>query len=168
MLIDLVAFWLFLYGFQIIAFLHDYDFLFLPQNHMLRLNLPARQDADDTIIKQAGNFGLLIAYVISWVIANKKNWHWINGVIVFVVSFALGNLGYFGWRFVRNIFMAPGKILPEFNKWGYMIDSVIMLAIGLVLLLSKKIIRYIDHDHTKPGIVGNSKASGKKQAVKTK
>ncbi|HAL82827.1 MAG TPA: hypothetical protein DCO83_11800 [Mucilaginibacter sp.] len=46
-----------MYGFQMISFLHDYDFLY--SQHTLLLNFPGRFDYDMVIIEQSGSFGLI-------------------------------------------------------------------------------------------------------------
>ena len=147
--INLVAFWLFFYAFQTLAFLHDYDFLYLPSQRMVRLNFPDRRAADMNFIKQAGNFGLLAAYIISWFVANKKNWHWLNGVISFVITFTLCFFGWFGWSFLHSIFQAPGKLFAPTSMWGYLTCGLIMIALGLLVLLSKRVARYIDNYNSK-------------------
>jgi hypothetical protein len=162
MIIDLIAFWLFFYAFQTLAFLHDHNFLFL--DHMARMNSIGRQDSDLVLVAQAGNFGLIAAYVISWFVANKRNWHWLNGVIVFIVAFTLANLRYFGWGFLGVIFQAPGKIFAVNSIWGFITDAVIMIGIGLLLLLSKRVIRYIDGNKADK----NAPDSGKKKPKRTR
>ena len=54
LLIHFIAFWFFMYGFQMISFLHDYDFLFF--QHTLRINFHGRFDYDMVIIEQSGSF----------------------------------------------------------------------------------------------------------------
>ncbi|MDR3693612.1 hypothetical protein [Mucilaginibacter sp.] len=143
-IINLIAFWLFFYAFQTLSFLHDYNFLYLPSERMARLNLPARRANDMNFIKQAGNFGLVAAYVISWFVANKRDWHWLNGVISFVITFTLCFFGWFGWSFLHGIFQAPSKLFAPTSVWGYLISGVIMIALGLLVLLSKKVISFIE------------------------
>ncbi len=161
MIIHFIAFWFFAYAFFTLAFLHDYAFLHLSSEHMLLLNDRGRFIKDKEFIRQSGNFGLLAAYIISWWISSKKNWHWVNSVIIFVIAFALYNLGYLGWNLVHSFFQEPAKLFPVNSVWGYLTDGLILLAIGLILLLSKGIIRYIDHSTAKDKqkIVANKKAA---------
>jgi len=163
MIIHFIAFWFFAYAFFTLAFLHDYAFLHLSSEHMLLLNDRGRFIKDKEFIRQSGNFGLLAAYIISWFIASKKNWHWINGVIIFVLAFTLYNLGYWGWNLVHGFFQEPAKLFPVNSVWGYLTDGLILLAIGLILLFSKGIIRYIDHSTAKDKqkLVANKKAARK-------
>jgi hypothetical protein len=95
-------------------------------------------------IEQAGNIGLVVAYIISWSICTKRDWFWLNSVIIFVIAFILRNLGWLGWKYLNHIFYVPGKIFKEHSIWGYITDGLIMLAIGLVIFFSKKLTRYID------------------------
>lgn len=158
-IINLLAFWLFFYAFQTLAFLHDYSFLNLPSERFTRLNFPARVAADRNLVMQMGNFGLLAAYIISWFIANKKDWHWLNGVISFIITLTLCYFGWFGWRFLHVVFLAPQKLFAPGSMWGYLFSGLIMLALGLLVLFSKRIIRYIGRYNSKdePGINGKKK-----------
>lgn len=160
--INLVAFWLFFYAFQTLAFLHDYNFLYLPAERMTRLNLPARRANDMNFIKQAGNFGLVAAYVISWFVANKRDWHWLNGVISFVITFTLCFFGWFGWSFLHGIFQAPAKLFAPTSFWGYLISGLIMIALGLLLLLSKRVISFIERSESKNAAAGKGKNKPKR------
>jgi hypothetical protein len=159
-----MAFWLFFYAFQTLAFLHDYNFLYLPSERMMRLNLPARRAVDMNFIKQAGNFGLLAAYVISWFVADNKNWHWLNGVISFLITFTLCYFGWFGWSFLHTIFQAPEKLFAPTSMWGYLSAGLFMIGLGLLLLLSKRVIRYIDGPNSK----NNPADKGKKKPKRTR
>jgi len=102
-----------------------------------------------TIIDQAGNIGILIAYVIAWFIASAKRWHWINDVIAFAIGIFLGNMGWFGWAYVYKIFRAPGKIFVGNSFLSLFTDGLVMLVIGLALLYSKSLIRFIDNGQSK-------------------
>jgi len=147
-IIHLIAFWFFFYAFQTFAFLHDPDLLIPRLAAMIHVTFPQRFNFDKTLIEQLGNLGILVAYVISWFIASKWNWHWINGVIVFVIAFALGNLKWFGWDTLSGIILAPGKL---FNKAvvNILVNGTIMLAVGLALLLLKGVIKYINNGDPK-------------------
>jgi hypothetical protein len=144
MIIHLGAFWLFLYGFQTLGFLHDYAFFNPAYAGINEVNFPGRYKADKTVIEQVGNFGLALAYVISWFVCSRKNWHWINGLIIFVLAFALGNLHWFGWNHLYKIFLAPGRPFHFDRVWKYCTDGLFMVALGLLLLLLKPVIRFID------------------------
>jgi len=163
-IINLTAFWLFFYAFQTLAYLHDYNFLRLPSERMIRLNFPARGQSDMVFIGQAGNFGLMVAYIISWFIATKRNWHWLNGIVAFLIAFTLTNLGYFGWNFVHGIFRTPGKLFPVNSMWGYLLNGAIMIALGCLLLLSKRMIRYIEGDKSQ----NSAEEKGKKKPKRTR
>jgi hypothetical protein len=147
MVIHLIAFWLFAYAFFTLAFLHDYNFLHLSSERMLFLNDKPRFMFDKEFIRQAGNFGMLAAYIISWAISTKRDWHWLNSVIVFFVAFILYNLGYFGWNLFHGIFQVPGKLFPLNSIWAYLTNGLIMLAIGTLVFFSKRLIRYIEKDN---------------------
>jgi hypothetical protein len=145
--IHLVGFWFFAFAFFTLGFLHDYNFLHLSSEHMLLLNDKPRFVFDMEFIRQAGNFGMLAAYIISWAISTKRNWHWVNSVFVFMVAFILYNLGYFGWNILHGVFQTPGKLFPSTSIWAYLTNGVIMLAIGTLIFFSKRLVRYIEKNN---------------------
>ena len=162
MSIHFFAFWFFAYAFFTLAFLHDYNFLHLSSEHMLLLNDKGRFIHDKEIIRQAGNFGLLTAYIISWSISTKRNLHWINSVIIFLITFPLYNLGWLGWNMLHPIFQAPGKLFALYSVLQYLTNGLILLAVGCLLFFLKIIIRYISYDTLKD----KQKAKAIKKAVR--
>jgi hypothetical protein len=150
MVIHFIAFWFFIYAFQTLSFLHDYSFLYLGENSFNGERLPARFSGDMEFIRQAGNIGLLVAYIISWSISTKREWFWLNSVIIFVLAFVLKNFGWLGWKYLSHVFTAPGNVFKEHSVVSYWINGFVMLAIGLLIFFSKKLIRYIDAHPSNP------------------
>jgi hypothetical protein len=148
-LIHLAAFWCFFFAAETFGFLHDHLFLDSQYVQLRKAQFPERFQVDMTIIEQAGNVGILIAYVLAWFIATAKRWHWINDVIAFAIGILLGNKGWFGWAHLYKIFWAPGKIFVDNGFLSYLTDGLVMLAIGLAILYSKSLIRFIDNGQSK-------------------
>ena len=159
-LIHLAAFWLFFYAFQTLAYLHDRGFFNPMFDQVNRTVFVPRYNFDKTFVAEAGNFGLVLAYIISWFICSKRGWHWINGVIVFVIAFALGNLNWFGWEHLYVIFLAPGKMFDQGSAWRFWTDGLVMLLLGSLLLFLNSIKRFIDKGNlnTKEGLRPEKKA----------
>jgi hypothetical protein len=143
-IIQLVSFWFFFYGFQILSFLKDPALANPMLNSIIKTTEKPRYALDETFIEQMGNIGLVAAYILWWFIASKRDWHWINGVIAFIVAFALGALNWFGWNHVSNIFLAPGRLFNQTSIWNFLLSGSIMLALGLLLALWKKVQLFID------------------------
>jgi hypothetical protein len=143
-IIHLVAFWFFIYGFESLGFLHDHKFFNPLYDRINRVTFPDRYNADKTFVEQAGNIGLVLAYIISWFVCSKKSWHWFNGVIAFVVAFGLNYCNWFGWDHFYKIFLTPGRIFNVGSIWRYITDGGIMVVIGLLLLLLNIVIRFIE------------------------
>jgi hypothetical protein len=139
-----------MYGFQTIAFLKDYNFLYLISERVQRLNYPGRLTSDMTFIEQSGNIGLLIAYVISWFIASKRNWNWINSVIVFAVAFLLENFVVLKSVALHKAFLNPGGLFKVYAFWAHLACGLGLLAIGCVLFFWKRIIIFIDKQNLPP------------------
>ncbi len=165
--IHFIAFWFFAYAFFTLAFLYDYDFMHSASEHMLYINDKGRQVGDKELYFQAGNFGLLAAYIISWWFSSKRNWHWINAVIIFMVSFALYNFGYWGWNVLHSIFQIPGSVFPKNSKGSYLTNGMVMLGIGLAIFFINGIKRYIDNGNASSAVKGN-KADRKAAKAKFK
>jgi hypothetical protein len=142
-LIHLVALWFFFYAFQSYAFLKDRAFAEPTLNGLIKAAQKPRYDIDKTFIEQMGNIGLLVAYVISWYISTKRGWHWINGVIAFLIAFALGSFNWFGWDHLSGIFLAPGRLFGQTSVWNFLVSGTILLIPGLLLLFWKKIQLFI-------------------------
>jgi len=143
-IIQLVSLWFFFYAFQTLAFLKDRAFADPLLNSIIKASQKPRYAMDKTFIEQIGNIGLVVAYVLWWFVASKKGWHWINGVIAFIVAFALGFFNWFGWDHLSNIFLAPGRLFQQTSMWNFLLSGGIMLAIGLFLLFWKKMQLFID------------------------
>jgi len=156
MVIHFIAFCLFIWAFETLAFLHDYDFLFSVAQHMNRITFRDQFNADLEFIVQAGNIGLLAGYVISWIISNKRNWHWINSVVIFVVAFLLKN--FLLNSFLDKTFLTPGGPFKIYSWTGHLLLGLGLVAAGLFIFFFKAIIRFID--------AGNR--AGKKDASKGK
>lgn len=142
MIIHFIAFCLFIWGFETLAFLHHYDFLFSIAQHINRITFRDQFNADLEFVVQAGNIGLLIAYVISWIISNKKHWHWINSAIIFLLAFLLKN--FIMSSFLDKIFLTPGGPFKIYSMWGHIVMGIALLGLGSLLFFSKRIIRFID------------------------
>lgn len=161
MVIHFITFLIFIYAFQSLGFVHDYKFLFAASERVNRLNFPARFYDDITFIEQIGNFGLLVAYIISWSISSKKGWHWINSVIIFLLAFVFKNFIVANWPKFHDAIVSPGGILKIYSLWGHLLEGLVLVALGLCIFYSKKVISFIDP--AKPANVNNSNKAGKKQ-----
>ncbi len=165
--VHFVAFLLVMYAFQEAAFLRDYKFMYL--DHTGRINAPFRFDADMALVEQAGNFGLILAFILSWVISNRKNWHWINSVIVFVATFAIENWGLLHWKKFHDIYLSPGGLFKAFTITAHVAVVVILLAVAGLLIYSKPMIRFIGKEAKDKKAASKSGKNAKaKVAVKAK
>ena len=142
MIIHFIAFCLFTWAFETLGFLHDYDFLFSVAQHINRITFRDQFNADLEFVVQAGNIGLLIAYVLSWIVSNKRNWHWINSVVIFVLAFSLKN--FLLSSFLAKTFLTPGGPFKMYSISGHLLLGVALIALGSLLIFLKRIIRFID------------------------
>ncbi|MES2110491.1 MAG: hypothetical protein V4577_17160 [Bacteroidota bacterium] len=159
LVIHFVAFWLFIYGFQTLAYLYDFDFLiFLPVE--ARLNDVPRTNFDMKVVAQAGLVGAIVAYLISWRISLKRNWFWLNSTLIFVLIYVLKLYDLLGWAKLQKVFLLPGSIFRLNTRTYFIANAGIMLAIGCWLLLAKPIKRFIDGKRSdkKAGAIKSAKA----------
>lgn len=148
MVIHFVAFWFFIYGFQTLAFLYDFNFLiFLPVE--ARINDVPRTNFDMKIVAQAGLVGAIAGYLISWRISLKRNWFWLNSVIIFVLIYVLKLYDLLGWSQLQKVFLLPGQIFRLNTRTYYVTNGAVMLALGCFLLFSNKIKAFIDGKEVK-------------------
>jgi hypothetical protein len=143
MVIHFIAFWLFVFGFQTLAYLYDFNFLiFLPVE--ARINDVPRTNLDMKIVAQAALVGAIVAYIISWRISLKRNWFWLNSVFIFVLIYVLKLYDLLGWSQLQKVFLLPGSIFRLNTRTYYVTNGVVMLAIGCFLLFSGKVKKFID------------------------
>jgi hypothetical protein len=161
LVIHSIAFLFFMYGFQILAFLHDYAFLYYA--HMKVVDLPHRLDFDMTIIEQSGNIGLIVAFILSYIISARNGWNWVNSVVVFLLTFLIENLIFLKWASFHDIYLSPGGLFHVYSKGGHFVLGFILVGIGVLLIFSKRATRYISHDTLKDR---NLAAASKKAAKK--
>jgi hypothetical protein len=158
LVIHFIACWFFIYAFQTLAFLYDYKFLFV-QSADTRAHDVARFQMDMKVYNEAGFLGLLIAYLISWRISLKRNWFWINSVVVFVLAYFLKQFGWLGWSTLQKVFLAPGHLFKINSIAAFATNGIFMLTIGLVLLFLNSIKRFIDR-----GFYADKKAGAVREA----
>jgi len=165
LVIHFVAFWLFIYGFQTLAFLYDFNFLiFLPVE--ARINDVPRTNFDMKLVTQAGLVGAIVGYLISWRISLKRNWFWLNSVVIFVLIYVLKLYDLLGWSQLQKVFLLPGQIFRLNTRTYYVTNGGVMLALGCFLLFSNKIKRFIDGKDagTDAKVVGKAKTKAGKPA----
>ena len=137
--IHFLASWFFIYAFHTLSSLYDYSFLYTAAEHLNRTNDPQRFASDMYIINESGAIGLIVAYIISWQISLRRNWFWLNSVIVFAIAFVLKYNNLLGWSSLQHVFLAPGHVFRVNSIACFLTNGLIMLAIGLVLFFLKGI-----------------------------
>jgi hypothetical protein len=61
-----------------------------------------------------------------------------------VICVVLGGLNWMGFDHLSFIFLAPGRLFPINSLATFLVNGVVMLGIGLLVLLSKRLIRFIE------------------------
>ena len=130
--------------------MHDHDFFRESLDRVNFLNFPVRYKADITFVQQAGIIGLVIAYILSWTISTRRNWFWLSAALSFILIFFMRIYGLLLWEKLHNVFYFPGKIFKDESIWAYVLNGAIMTGIGLYILLSPTIKKYIDKGEFKP------------------
>jgi hypothetical protein len=148
-IINLVGFWFFYYAGATFGFLHDRSFFIPVYTKIAQAQFPERYAYDVNLIQQIGNVSILVAYIVAWFISKKQGWHWINDVVVFVIAILLGNVNWFGWDHLSSIFLLPGRPFNAGSILHYLVPGLIMLALGLAVLFSKRLMRFIDKGQSK-------------------
>jgi hypothetical protein len=150
LIIHFIAFWLLIYGIHTLASLYDFKFLYSDFALKQQGEFLQRFNNDLFIIYQSGNLGIIIAYIISYRLSVKRNWYWINSIMVFIVVFALYFIDHLGWEHLKATFLYPGRaIFGDDSLAAVIINGLIMLAAGFFLLLKKQIIDFIDRGVTR-------------------
>jgi hypothetical protein len=151
-LIHLIACGFFIYSFLVFSYLHDHKFLmgFLnrPKNWF---HNPQNWHFDISTFSNAALWislskplGLLIGFLISLAITIKKHWYWVNSLIVFFVAFLLLRYNLFGWHYLSYVFLVPGSLFKEYSIGYFLVNGLLMLAIGLLLFFLRRVQQFIN------------------------
>jgi hypothetical protein len=82
-------------------------------------------------------------------ISIKKKWYWVNSLIAFLTVYLLWRFGIMTQPYLRYLFAVPGLYFKDNTIWYFLINGLIMLAIGLMLFFLKRVTEFI-----KPKVVG--------------
>jgi hypothetical protein len=162
MIVHFIAFLFFIYGSQFVALTYDYGFLHNNGAFINIMNNPGRFNDDMKFIDLIGVAGLLVAYVISWAISNKRGWYWANSIIVFVIALVLKNFNLLKWDVIRAFFSAPGEDFILNSSWFFIALGTFFIAIGLLLFFIKKITAFIEKGNPQAKTTAKG---GKKKSV---
>jgi hypothetical protein len=97
-----------------------------------------------------GLVGLIIGFVISFLLSIKHKWYRGNSIIILILGFIAFSIDRLYWNYLRHIFMYPGSFFK--SDWAYnFTGAIVMLTIGLSLFFVKGITRFINGKkyHTK-------------------
>jgi hypothetical protein len=162
MIVHILACWFFFHALWQLGFLYDYNYLEEIRRHINEHNyrdfnnyrgLDARRIAmipfNAALI---GLGGLLAGFVLSLLLSLKHKWFWVNSVIILLITFILFCLDRFYFDYLRPVFRFPGRLFKP--DWAYILaNGLIMLAIGLLLFLLKRVIKFIDGKKVHPEAV---------------
>jgi len=134
------------------GYLHDHKFLvsLLNQpkdwinNFRSRHFDPGELTIDIIWLSLSKPIGALACFLISLAISIKKRWYWINSLIVFLVAFLLQRFHLFGWYYLSGIFLAPGSLFKEYTIGYFLVNGLIMLALGMLFLFLGVSVKFIE------------------------
>ena len=86
--------------------------------------------------------GLLIAFIISLVMATRKKIWWSNSLLIFIIAFSLHRFDFFGWQYVKYIFIYILGWIDNLALY-YTICGTLLLSLALLLMFSKTTNRFI-------------------------
>ncbi|MES2488102.1 MAG: hypothetical protein V4581_19400 [Bacteroidota bacterium] len=99
----------------------------------------------DSIMPQAG---LLIAFIISIVLAIRKKIWWVNSLVIFIITGILEHFSLLGWQYTNIIFVYTVGWINKLH-WVrgyapyYAVNMVLLLAGSLLLFFLKRTNRFI-------------------------
>ncbi len=146
-----IACWLFIYSFEQFSYLHDIEFWTTILTHSRSwLENPrnwnfgaGRLSLNLLWLGLSGFVGFLIAFAISLTITIKKDWFWVNSLIVFLVGCVLGLSDSLGWRYLKTIFLAPGRLFNSNTILYVIANGIVMLTLGLLLFFLNGMQRFV-------------------------
>ena len=147
MVIHLIACGFFIYSFIMFSYLHDHENLIKilnpPKNWFNNpKNIPydpSKIAIDAFWINLSKPIGLFAGFLISLAITIKRQWYWVNSLLVFLMSILLLRYHLFGWHYLHYIFLAPGSIFKEYSVGYFLVNGLLMLTIGLLLFFLRRL-----------------------------
>jgi hypothetical protein len=151
LVLHFIACWFLIYSFLMFSYIHDnelfIDLLNHPKDWMTKGRLlhvdPSRMSNDTLWVILSKYIGLLTGFLISLILAIKKHWHWLNSLIVFLISILLLRFHLLGWNYLSQIFTMPGALFKKYGIGYFLINGSVMLAIGLLLFFLKWSVQFI-------------------------
>ena len=162
MIVHILACWFFFHALWQLGLLYDYNYVEEIRRHINKhnyrdFNIYTGLDFQRIAVisfnaRMISLGGLLSGFVISLLLSFKHKWFWVNSVIVLLVTFILFSIDRFYFDYLRPVFQAPGKLFRP--DWAHILaNGLVMLAIGLLLFLLKRVIKFIDGKKAHPEAV---------------
>jgi hypothetical protein len=156
-LIHFVATWFFIYSFQQLAYLTnttEFEGVQILVNSgdkkaskfLESKNISVGQFISYTFyVYKAWFVGLLVAFFISLIIANRRKWYWVNSIIMLLIVFTLKQFNFLGWTYLKVIFLKPGLL---FNSTAlYLLtNGIILLLLGIFVFCFRPFNNFIDNN----------------------
>jgi hypothetical protein len=151
-LIHFLAFWFFIYAFKMLSYLYDTRLVDIARQsdsrdlnqELIDNNISSAQFVNFTIWTETSSFiGLLTAFVISLAISTRKNWHWLNTVIAFIIGNVLLRFNLLGWTFLQRSLWRTGRVFGDM-KTEFLVNGILLLTIGLLIFFSKRSSGFIE------------------------
>ena len=156
-LIHFIAFCFFIFAFTTLSFLYDTKLIDAVRN-------PNPQNASRYIFENgvfdsskspyflwvgfSGLAGLLVAFIISLTITARQRWFRINAVVTLVITFLLYRGNLLGWSYLKNFFWFLGQRF-ENTTIEFLLNGLILIALGLLTFFGKKQNRFINYKPVK-------------------
>ena len=157
MLMHFVATWFFIYSFRQLAFLTN-----VKKYQAVQILIYSGESKFSEFLKHT-NFtfaqvityffyandawliGLLVAFVISLIIAKRWKWFWVNSLIVLLVVFTLKRLDFLGWSYLKEIFLEPGHLFHNTALY-LLVNGLVLLALGIFVFFYGPFNNFIDNN----------------------
>jgi hypothetical protein len=82
--------------------------------------------------------GLLIAFILSFIIIIKKKMFWLNSLIIFIIGLLFIQLGLFKNQIINTLFYSFDDLFPNFGTlYKSIINGTILLIFALFIFFNK-------------------------------
>jgi hypothetical protein len=141
-----LAFWFFIHAFDTLSYLYNTRLLDIVRHSNSQ---DFKQNFIDNYVSAAdltyfvfwtnisGFIGLIVAFVISVAISIKRNWFWLNSLIVLVVTYVLYRVDLLGWSYLKKFFWRFGQTFSDI-KVEFIVNGALLLMIGLLIFFLKR------------------------------
>ncbi len=148
-----LAFWFFIHAFETLSYLNNTPLLEIVRHsnsqdlkQKLADNNVSAADLTYFVVwtSTSGFLGLIVSFVISLAISIRRNWFWLNSLVVLIVTYVLYRFDLLGWKYLKKFFWCFGQTFSDITT-EFVANGTLLLMIGLLIFFLKRPNTFIEN-----------------------